>query len=73
MLMFGGHGDQRDRGVIEPDGDGHRVMVASAGVKQIDAVAEVLFDADAGVDVLIKRQSRPAVTSYPAAIRCSRV
>ena len=56
--MFGGHGDQRDRGVIEPDGDGHRVMVASAGVKQIDAVAEVLFDADAGVDVLIKRQSR---------------
>jgi hypothetical protein len=34
------------RGVIEPDGDGHRVMVASAGMKQIDAVAEVLFDAD---------------------------
>lgn len=33
-------------------------MVAGAGVKQIDAIAEILFDADAGVDVLLERQPR---------------
>jgi len=54
--MLSGHRDQRDRGVIEPNGDGHRIMVAGAGVKQIDAIAEILFDAD--VDVLVERQPR---------------
>ena len=56
--MLSGHRDQRDRGVLEPNGDGHRIMVAGAGVKQIDAIAEILFDADAGVDVLVERQPR---------------
>ena len=53
--MLSGNGDQRDRGVIEPNGDGYRVMVAGTGVKKIDAIAEVLFDADAGINVLLER------------------
>ncbi|PBE94094.1 hypothetical protein BGU35_19010 [Clostridioides difficile] len=63
--MLSGHRDQRDRGVIEPNGDGHRIMVAGAGVKQIDAIAEILIDADAGVDVLVERQPRLGAAGIP--------
>ena len=56
--MFGGHRDQRNGGVIQPHRHRDRIVIAGARMEQVNAIAEVLLHAHAGINVLIKRQPR---------------
>ena len=49
---------QRNGSVIQPHRHRDRVMVAGTRMEQIDAIAKILLHADAGINVLKKRQPR---------------
>lgn len=66
-------GDQRYGGIVQPQVDRNRVVIPRTAVKQIDVIAKILFKADAGVQVVKPGSRALAVTSYPRAMRCSRM
>lgn len=56
LLVPGGQRDQRHGGIVKPQIDRNRVVVPGSTVEQVNVIAKVLLNADAGVQVMKPRQ-----------------
>ena len=60
-------GDQRNRRIVKPQVDRHRVVIAGSTVEQVNVVTKVLLKADAGVEMMKPRQ--PGFSGHVIATR----